>query len=77
MYFNLGGSFSKSLKYLKKGLELCPDDPYINLISGDIQFDNGFVVLGGDTNNLSKKSKDKKALSLKSFENAKKVLKKI
>ena len=73
-YFELGGSFSKSLKYLQKGLELSPDDPYINLIAGDIQFDNGFVVLGGDTNNLNKKSKSKKDLSLKSFEDAKKSL---
>ncbi len=75
-YFELGGSFSKSLKYLQKGLELSPDDPYINLIAGDIQFDNGFVVLGGDTNNLSKKPKDIKALSLESFENAKKSFEK-
>ena len=75
-YFELGGSFSKSLKYLQKGLEISPDDPYINLIEGEIQFDNGFVVLGGDTNNLSKKPKDKKALSLQSFEKAKKSFEK-
>ena len=34
------------------------------------------VILGGDTNNLSKKSKRKKDLSLKSFEDAKKSLEK-
>ena len=71
-YFDLGGSFSKSFKYLQEGLDLSPEDPHVNFIAGDIQFDNGFVVLGGDTYDLDKKSKDKKALSLKSFENAKK-----
>ena len=71
-YFDLGGSFSKSFKYLKAGLDLSPEDPHVNFIAGDIQFDNGFAVLGGDTFDLDKKPKNKKALSLKSFENAKK-----
>ena len=71
-YFDLGGSLSKTLKYLGKGLNISPEDPYINSIAADIQYDNGFVVLGGDTFDLSKKPKDKKALSIESFENAKK-----
>ena len=71
-YFDLGGSFSKSFKYLQAGLDLSPEDPHVNFIAGDIQFDNGFAVLGGDTFALDKKPKNKKALSLKSFENAKK-----
>ena len=71
-YWEKGGSLSKTLKFLKKGMNLSPEDPYINAIAGDIQFDNGLVVLGGDTSNLNKKSKDKKALSIESFENAKK-----
>ena len=75
-YFDLGGKLSKSLKYLEEGLKLSPEDPHINFIAGDIQFDNGFVVLGGDTYDLNKKSKDKKALSLESFENAKKSFEK-
>jgi tetratricopeptide (TPR) repeat protein len=70
-YFGLGGSFSESLKYLQAGLKLSPEDPYVNFIAGDIQFDNGFAVLGGDTFDLDKKPKNKKTLSLKSFENAK------
>ena len=52
-------------------MNISPEDPHVNFIAGDIQFDNGFVVLGGDTFDLDKKSKDKKALSLKSFEQAK------
>ena len=75
-YFDLGGSFSKTLKYLKKGIDISPEDPHVNFIAGDIQFDNGFVVLGGDSFDLIKKSKDKKALSLKSFEEAKKSFEK-
>ena len=71
-YWDLGGSLSKTLKYLEKGINISPEDPYINSIAGDIQFDNGLVVLGGDTFDLSKKPKDKKALSIESFENAKK-----
>ena len=71
-YFDLGGSLSKTLKYLGKGLNISPEDPYVNSIAADIQYDNGFVVLGGDTFDLSKKPKDKKALSIESFENAKK-----
>ena len=71
-YFNLGGSFSKTLKYLEKGLSISPEDPYINAIAGDIQYDNGFILLGGDAFDLSKKPKDKKALSIESFENARK-----
>ena len=57
-------------------MNLSPEDPHINFIAGDIQFDNGFVVLGGDTFDLDKKSKAKKALSLKSFEEAKKSFEK-
>ena len=71
VYWDLDGSLSETLKYLEKGANLSPEDPHINFIAGDIQFDNGFVVLGGDTFDLDKKSKDKKALSLKSFEQAK------
>ena len=52
-------------------MNISPEDPYFNFIACDIQFDNGFVVLVGDTFDLDKKSKDKKALSLKSFEQAK------
>ena len=52
-------------------MNISPEDPHVNFVAGDIQFDNGFVVLGGDTFDLSKKSKDKKALSIKSFEEAK------
>jgi len=70
-YWDLDGSLSKTLKYLEKGMNISPEDPHVNFIAGNIQFDNGFVVLGGDTFDLSKKSKDKKALSLKSFEQAK------
>ena len=72
----MGGSYSKSLKYLQKGIELSPEDPHVNFIAGDIQFDNGFSVLGGDTLDLDKKSKKKKALSLQSFEDAKKSFEK-
>ena len=75
-YWDLGGSLSKTLKYLVKGMNISPEDPHINFIAGDIQFDNGFVVLGGDTYDLNKKPKDKKALSLESFENAKKSFEK-
>ena len=57
---------------MEKGINISPEDPYINSIAGDIQFDNGLVVLGGDTFDLGKKPKDKKALSIESFENAKK-----
>lgn len=71
-YWDLGGSLSKTLKYLEKGINLTPKDPYINFIAGDIQYDTGFVILGGNTNELSKKSKKKKELSLNSFEDAKK-----
>ena len=70
-YWDLDGSFSKTLKYLEKGMNISPEDPHVNFVAGDIQFDNGFVVLGGDTFDLSKKSKYKKALSIKSFEQAK------
>ena len=70
-YWDLDGSLSKTLKYLEKGMNISPEDPHVNFRAGDIQFDNGFVVLGGDTFDLSKKSKDKKALSIKSFEQAK------
>ena len=70
-YWDLDGSLTKTLKYLEKGMNISPEDPHVNFIAGDIQFDNGFVVLGGDTFDLSKKSKDKKALSIKSFEQAK------
>ena len=70
-YWDLDGSLSTTLKYLEKGMNISPEDPHVNFIAGDIQFDNGFVVLGGDTFDLDKKSKDKKALSLKSFEQAK------
>jgi tetratricopeptide (TPR) repeat protein len=70
-YWDLDGSLSKTLKYLEKGMNISPEDPHVNFVAGDIQFDNGFVVLGGDTFDLSKKSKDKKALSIKSFEQAK------
>tara|TARA_B100000886_G_scaffold324914_1_gene270002 strand:- start:156 stop:1181 length:1026 start_codon:yes stop_codon:yes gene_type:complete len=75
-YWNLDGSLSKTLEYLEKAIKLSPDDPHINFIAGDIQRDNGFVILGGDTNDLSKKSRSKKDLSLKSFEDAKKSLEK-
>tara|TARA_Y200000002_G_scaffold133117_1_gene109706 strand:+ start:223 stop:1248 length:1026 start_codon:yes stop_codon:yes gene_type:complete len=70
-YWDLDGSLSTTLKYLEQGMNISPEDPHVNFIAGDIQFDNGFVVLGGDTFDLDKKSKDKKALSLKSFEQAK------
>jgi tetratricopeptide (TPR) repeat protein len=70
-YWDLDGSLSKTLKYLEKGMNISPEDPHVNFVAGDIQFDNGFVVLGGDTFDLSKKSKEKKALSIKSFEQAK------
>ena len=70
-YWDLGGSLSKTLDYIEKAMDIAPEDPHINFIAGDIQFDNGFVVLGGDTYDLNKKPKDKKALSIKSFENAK------
>ena len=70
-YWDLDGSLSKTLKYLEKGMNISPEDPHVNFVAGDIQLDNGFVVLGGDTFDLSKKSKDKKALSIKSFEQAK------
>ena len=75
-YWDLDGSLSKTLKYLEKGMNLSPEDPFINFIAGDIQYDNGFVILGGDTNDLNKKSKNKKELSLKSFEDAKKSFEK-
>ena len=70
-YWDLDGSLAKTLKYLEKGMNLSLEDPFINFIAGDIQYDNGFVILGGDTNDLSKKSKNKKELSLQSFEDAK------
>ena len=73
-YWDLYGSLSQTLVYLEKAMNLSPEDPHINFIAWDIQYDNGFVILGGDTNNLSKKSKNKKDLSLKSFEDAKKSL---
>ena len=57
-------------------MNISPDNPHVNLIAGDIQFDNGLVVLGGDAFDLGKKSKDKKPLSLKSFEEAKKSFEK-
>ena len=75
-YWNLDGSLSKTLEYLEKAINLSPDDPHINFIAADIQRDNGFVILGGDTNNLNKKSRSKKDLSLKSFEDAKKSFEK-
>ena len=75
-YWDLDGSLSKSLEYLETAINLSPEDPHINFIAADIQYDNGFVLLGGDTNNLSKKSKSKKELSLKSFEDAKKSFEK-
>ena len=75
-YWELGGSLSQTLKYLEKGLNISPEDPHINFIAGEIQFDTGFVILGGDTYDLSKKPKDKKALSIESFENAKKSFEK-
>ena len=75
-YWNLDGSLSKTMDYLEKALELSPEDPHINFIAGDIQRDNGFVILGGDTYELSKKPKSKKDLSRKSFEDAKKSLEK-
>ncbi len=46
-YFDLGGSLSKTLKYLGKGLNISPEDPYVNSTAAYIQYDNGFVVLGG------------------------------
>ena len=73
-YWDLDGSLSQTLVYLEKAMNLSPEDPHINFIAWDIQYDNGFVILGGDTNNLNKKSKSKKDLSLKSFEDAKKSL---
>ena len=76
-YWGLGGSFSKTNEFLKKGINLSPEDPHINFIAGDIQYENGFQVLGGDTYDLDKKSKDKKVLSLRSFEEAKKSFEKI
>ena len=75
-YFDLDGSLSKTLEYLGKGMNLSPEDPFINFIAGDIQYDNGFVILGGDTNDLPKKPKNKKELSLQSFEDAKKSFEK-
>ena len=75
-YWDLDGSLSKTLEYLEKGMKLSPEDPYINFIAGDIQYDNGFVLLGGDTDSLSKKPKNKKELSLQSFEDAKKSFEK-
>ena len=57
-------------------MNLSPEDPFINFIAGDIQYDNGFVILGGDTDDLSKKPKNKKELSLQSFEDAKKSFEK-
>jgi len=75
-YWELGGSLTQILKYLEKGLNISPEDPHINFIAGEIQFDTGFFVLGGDTYDLSKKPKDKKALSIESFENAKKSFEK-
>ena len=75
-YWDLDGSLSKALEYLETAINLSPEDPHINFIAADIQYDNGFVILGGDTNNLSKKSKSKKELSLKSFEDAKKSFEK-
>ena len=73
-YWDLDGSLSQTLVYLEKAMNLSPEDPHINFIAWDIQYDNGFVILGGDTDNLNKKSKSKKDLSLKSFEDAKKSL---
>ena len=75
-YWDLDGSLSKTLEYLETAINLSPEDPHINFIAADIQYDNGFVILGGDTNNLSKKSKSKKELSLKSLEDAKKSFEK-
>ena len=69
-YWGLGGSFSKTNEFLKKGINLSPEDPHINFIAGDIQYENGFQVLG-DTYDLDKNSKNKKVLSLRSFEEAK------
>ena len=66
-YWDLDGSLSKSLEYLEKAINLSPEDPHINFIAADIQYDNGFVILGGDTNNLSKKSKSKKRICCKSL----------
>ena len=57
---------------MEKGINISPEDPYINAIAGDIQFDNGLVVLGGGTFDLGRSQKIKKALSIESFENAKK-----
>ena len=73
-YWDLDGSLSQTQEYLEKAMNLSPEDPHINFIAWDIQYDNGFVILGGDTNDLSKKSKSKKDLSIKSFEEAKKSL---
>ena len=65
-YWDLGGSLSKTLKYLEKGMNISPEDPHINFIAGDIYFDNGYVLLDSD----------KKDLALKSFEEASKSFEK-
>lgn len=73
-YWDLDGSLSQTQECLEKAINLSPEDPHINFIAWHIQYDNGFVILGGDTNDLIKKSKSKKDLSLKSFDEAKKSL---
>ena len=75
-YWELEGSLPQTLKYLEKALNISPEDPHINFIAGEIQYDTGFVVLDGDTYDLDKKPKYKKDLSIESFENAKKSFEK-
>ena len=65
LYFDLGGSFSNSIKYINKGLSLSPRDPHINFIAADVLLDNAFVHL----------DKDKKELALTYFEKSQIFLK--
>ena len=60
LYFDLGGSFSQSIKYIKKAISLAPNDPHVNFIAGDVLVDNAYVHL----------DKDKKDLALKYFNRA-------
>ena len=70
-YFDLGGSYSRTLKYLERAINISPEDPYINLIAGFIESDNGFIILEDGSYELAKMSRGKKDLALKFFENAK------
>ena len=53
LYFDLNGSFSNSIKYIKKGLSLSPRDPHINFIAADVLLDNAYIHLDKDKKELA------------------------